>query len=177
VIGERVRTRRTELGLTLRELAAQVDLTASFLSLIERDQADPSIKSLRKVAEALDVPMLYFLTEDDPNPVVRRDHRKKLMLPGSPVTYELLTPDLNRKLEMFVARVLPSDDNIAEPLPFPTEECILVLEGNLSVQLGEAEYRLEAGDSIYFEGSGLSGLCAWGDRPAVFVSAVTPAIF
>jgi len=177
MIGERIRTRRAELGLTLRDLAGQVDLTASFLSLVERDQADPSIKSLRKVAEALGVPMLHFLTEADPDPVVRRDGRKVLMLPNSPVTYELLTPDLNRKLEMFVARVLPSHENIAQPLPFPSEECILVLEGSLSVQLGEVEYHLEAGDSIYFEGPDLSGLCASGDQPAVFVSALTPAIF
>ena len=32
-------------------------------------------------------------------------------------------------------------------------------------------------DSIYFEGSTLSNLSATGDEPAVFVSAMTPAVF
>jgi transcriptional regulator with XRE-family HTH domain len=164
--------------LSLRDLSREVDLTASFLSQIEREQADPSIKSLRRIADALGVPMLHFLTENgEPNPVVRRGSRKKLLLPGSKVTYELLTPDLDHKLEMFVARVDPSQENIAHPLPYPTEECILVLEGSLCVTLNDNEYTLEAGDSIYFEGSCLCGLSATGDQSAVFVSAMTPAVF
>lgn len=178
MIGPRIRARRNELGLSLRDLAQQVGLTASFLSQIERKQADPSIKSLRKIADALDVPMLYFLAENgEPEPVVRKGQRKRLLLPGSQVAYELLTPDLSRKLEMFVATVHPSQRNIAHPLPHPTEECILLLAGSLCVKLGNTEYVLEEGDSIYFEGSSLCGLAARGDEPAVFVSAITPAAF
>lgn len=178
MIGPRIRSRRNELGMSLRDLSREVDLTASFLSQIERGQADPSIKSLRRIADALGVPMLFFLTEKGkPNPVVRKGRRKKLLLPDSQVTYELLTPDLDHKLEMFVARVHPSQHNIAHPLPYPTEECIFVLEGSLCVGLSETEYVLEAGDSIYFEGSTLSSLSATGDEPAVFVSAMTPAVF
>ncbi len=178
MIGERIHARRTELGLSLRDLAKKVDLTASFLSQIERDLADPSIKSLRKIADALGVPMLNFLVEaEEPNPVVRRDQRKKLMVPGSQSTIELLTPDLNRKIEMFLTRVPPGKRNIAQPLTQPTEECILVLEGALLVKLNGNEYLLEAGDSIYFEGSNLTSMVVSGDEPAVFVSAMTPAIF
>ncbi|MBN1317131.1 MAG: helix-turn-helix transcriptional regulator [Anaerolineales bacterium] len=178
MIGEKINARRNELGLSLRALAKEVDLTASFLSQIERDQADPSIKSLRRIADALGVPMLHFLSEDEvANPVVRRGRRKRLMIPESGVTYELLTPDLDRKMEMFVAEVHPSDQNIAYPLPYATEECILVLEGGLRITLGDNEYDLKAGDSIYFDCSILNNLIATGDEPAVFVSAITPAVF
>jgi transcriptional regulator with XRE-family HTH domain len=178
MIGQRVRARRTELGRSLRDLALEVDLTASFLSQIERSQADPSIKSLRRIADALGVPMLYFLAEaSETNPVVREDQRKKLFLPESQVTYELLTPYLDRKLDMFVAQMHPSQKNIAQPLPHPTEECILVLEGSLVIILGKTEYQLDAGDSIYFQGSNLCELYAVGDKTAKFVSAVTPAVF
>ena len=178
MIGERINARRNELGLSLRALAKEAELTASFLSQIERDQADPSIKSLRRIADALGVPMLYFLAEDgSADPVVRRDRRKRLVIPESGVTYELLTPDLDRKMEMFVARVHPSDENIAHSLPHPAEECILVLEGSLRVTLGENTYDLAAGDSIYFECSTLCSLLATGTEPTVFVSAVTPALF
>jgi quercetin dioxygenase-like cupin family protein len=78
---------------------------------------------------------------------------------------------------MFVATVHPSQENIAHPLPHPTEECILVLSGKLSVTLNNTEYLLEEGDSIYFEGSCLCGLAACGEEATVFVSAVTPAVF
>ena len=178
MIGERIKVQRNKLGLSLRALAKDADLTASFLSQIERNQADPSIKSLRRIADALRVPMLYFLSDDDAtDPVVRRDRRKQLVIPESGVTYELLTPDLNRKMEMFIAQVDPSDQNIARPLPHPAEECIFVLEGSLRVTVGDNEYDLEAGDSIYFECSGLCSLIATGKEPTVFVSAMTPAVF
>ena len=96
MFGERIKAQRNELGQSLRALAKDVDLTASFLSQIERNQADPSIKSLRRIADALGVPMLYFLSDDDAtDPVVRRDRRNQLVIPESGVTYELLTPDLN----------------------------------------------------------------------------------
>jgi transcriptional regulator with XRE-family HTH domain len=178
MIGKRIRARRNELDISLRDLARKIDLTASFLSQIERDQVDPSIKSLRKIADALDVPLFYFLTENgNTNPVVREDCRKRLQLPGSTVICELLTPDINRKMEMFMVSVDPSQKNIALPLVQPTEECILVLEGCLSIKLGDAEHELNAGDSIYFDGPNLRAISAKGDARAVFVSAMTPAVF
>jgi transcriptional regulator with XRE-family HTH domain len=60
-LGNRLRARRQELGLSLRELAERVGLTASFLSQIERDLASPSIESLRKISDALEVPNFHFL--------------------------------------------------------------------------------------------------------------------
>jgi quercetin dioxygenase-like cupin family protein len=80
-------------------------------------------------------------------------------------------------MEMFVATVHPSDQNFAYPLPFSTEECILVLEGNLRITLGDNDYDLEEGDSIYFDCSLINGLIATGNKPAKFVSAITPAVF
>ncbi len=185
MIGERIRTRRNELNMSLRDLADKVELTAGFLSQIERDLADPSIKSLRKIAEALAVPILYFLAEDDgTNPVVRKDQRKKLLLPNTNVTYELLTPDLNRQLEMFMAYIQPTEngiekarENVMRPIVQPTEECILVLQGKLYVQIGDEEYTLEAGDSVYIEGTRLQAMKAVGEEETILISAITPAAF
>lgn len=178
MIGTRIRSRRNELGMSLRALAEKVDLTASFLSQIERDLADPSIKSLRRVADALSVPMLYFLAEyESPSPVVRANERKTLTIPRTKTTYELLTPDLNRKMELFVTHLDPKKGNIATVLTHPTEECVWVLEGKLRVQLDETVYDLNAGDSIYFEGQRLRLMAAVGNQDAVFMSALTPAIF
>ena len=164
--------------MSLRDLAEKVDLTASFLSQVERDLSEPSLKSLRRIADALDVPIMYFLEEEaNPQQLVRKNHRKRLQLPGSKVTYELLTPNFNRAMEVFIVRVDPSHENIAYPLAHPTEECIFVLEGRLLVQLNNSEYILVAGDSIYFEGRHLKRLMALGEELAVFLSAVTPPVF
>lgn len=57
MIGERINSKRRELKLSLRDLAQRADLTASYLSQVERVITDPSIKSLRKIANALKVPI------------------------------------------------------------------------------------------------------------------------
>jgi transcriptional regulator with XRE-family HTH domain len=177
-IGHRIRMRRQELGLSLRELAGRVGLTASFLSQIERDLASPSIESLRKVSDALDVPIFHFLIEPDAkSPVVRRDERAQLKLPGSDLTYQLMTPDLNRQMEVFIAEREPGQEKFTIPLRQQTEEFIYVMQGQLEIQLGEDIYLLDAGDSIYFDGPFLRRLAARGDTTLRFISVITPPIF
>jgi transcriptional regulator with XRE-family HTH domain len=178
MIGERLLERRQELGLSLRALAEEVGLTASFLSQIERSQAEPSIRSLRKIADALGVSLFYFLVEEEAvSPIVRKDERKLLDLAGTKVVCELLTPSVRRKMEAMLINADPARGNIAQPLPLPTEECIVVFEGRLCVRLDDGEYELEPGDSIYFEGRRLRSLSAVGAEEALFLSAMTPAVF
>jgi transcriptional regulator with XRE-family HTH domain len=166
------------MGLSLRELAKRVGLTASFLSQIERDLASPSIESLRKISDALEVPVFFFLVEPDTrSPVVRRDERAQLKLPGSNLTYQLMTPDLNRKMEVFLAEKEPDGENITIPLRQQTEELIYVLQGQLEIELGEDTYLLGPGDSAYFDGSILRRLAACGDTTLRFISVITPPIF
>lgn len=54
-MGTTVRTRRLELGLTLRALGEQVGLSESEMSLIERDKRRPSFEKGMKLAEVLGV--------------------------------------------------------------------------------------------------------------------------
>jgi transcriptional regulator with XRE-family HTH domain len=166
------------LGLSLREIAERVGLTASFLSQIERDLASPSIESLRKISDALDVPIFFFLVEPETrNPIVRRDKRLTLTFPDSNFAYELLTPDLTRQMEAFLVEREPGEEKIAIPLRQHTEEFIYVLQGQLEIQLGEEVYSLGPGDSVYFEGPMLRRLAARGDQTLRFISVITPPIF
>ena len=177
-LGYRLRARRQELGLSLRELAERVGLTASFLSQIERDLASPSIESLRKISDALEVPIFHFLVEPDvKSPVVRREERAQLKLSGSNLTYQLMTPDLNRKMEVFLAEREPGEEKITIPLRQQTEEFIYVLQGQLEIELGEEAYLLGPGDSVYFDGPLLRRLAASGDTTLRFISVITPPIF
>jgi transcriptional regulator with XRE-family HTH domain len=177
-LGNRIRARRQELGLSLRELAERVGLTASFLSQIERDLTSPSIESLRKISDALEVPIFHFLVEPDGRcPVVRRNARVTLTLPNSDLTYELLTPDLNRQMEAFLVERQPGQEKATFPLRQQTEEFIYVLQGQLEIQLGEEVYRLGPGDTVYFEGAMLRRLLALGDETLRFISVITPPIF
>ena len=177
-LGQRIRTRRQELGSSLRELAGRIGLTASFLSQVERNLASPSIESLRKISGALEVPIFHFLIEpDSKSPVVRYNKRPQLTLPNSNLTYELLTPGLNRKMEAFLVEREPGDEKIIIPPHQQTEEWIHVLQGQLEIELDKDTYLLGPGDSVYFEGFELCRLAARGDTPLRFISVITPPIF
>lgn len=191
-LGHRIQVRRKQAGQSLRELAAQTDLTASFISQVERGQTNPSIDSLRRIAEALQVSILYFLSDhSEPRPksrapknksltyipVVRAPSRPQLTLPVSGVTYELLTPDLARKMEALCGRLAPGTGNVARRLREPTEEFIYVLAGALCVGLDSGEHTLHPGDSIYFSGTTLQKLACASNEDAVWISVITPPVF
>lgn len=178
MLGEKIRRKRIEKNLSLKDLAEKIGLTASFLSQVERELAEPSITSLRKIAEALDVPIFFFLLDDENHsPVVKKSQRKVLRFPQSHLTYELLSPDLNRQMEILIARLDPGAAGGEEESTHPGEECILVLEGMMEIKVGEDTYHLEEGDSIYYFASIPHSLKNSGDSELVFLTAITPPRF
>ncbi len=178
-IGARMRERRLALGYSLRDLAARTNLTASFLSQVERGEANTSIDSLRRISEALEVSVLHFLREyHEHDPVVRARERAKLSLPNSNLTYELLTSDLSHQLQVFIGKVHGRSENFARRLRKPTEELIFVLTGVLTVGLDAGVYTLHAGDSICFEGHQLKSLSTQEvSEETSWISVITPPAF
>jgi transcriptional regulator with XRE-family HTH domain len=176
LFGQRVRKRRKELGLSLQQLAGRTGLTASFLSLVERGQNNPSLQSLHSLSEALGVSLFYFSQQNEDNPVVRSDKRVKITFPPGNVTCELLVPNLRNRLEVFLGRAHPSAGNLARTPASDSEECLYVMQGRMRVHLAERSYELEAGDSIYFHGVEVREIRALGRRTAVYISIITPPI-
>ena len=54
-IGERLRLRRQEQGLSLRDLAERVGVSPSLISQIERGRANPSVSTLYAIVAELDI--------------------------------------------------------------------------------------------------------------------------
>jgi len=72
-IGQRLRKLRKVRGLTQKGLAAEIHggIDYSYIGKIERAEQLPSLKVLKRIAEALDVPLSLFFQEEEP-----------LLLPG-----------------------------------------------------------------------------------------------
>ena len=178
MLGEKIRAKRMEKQLTLKDLAQSTGVTQGFLSQVERNLTDPSITSLRRIAHALDVPIFYFLMDEaKSSPVVRKNERQVLKFPDSHLTFELLSPDLNRSLEMMMARLEPGAVTCEEPLTHPGEENILVIQGQMKIQIGEDIHILAEGDSIYYFSSIPHKIWSMGIEDLVFISAITPPAF
>jgi transcriptional regulator with XRE-family HTH domain len=181
LIGNRLKKRRGELNLSLRELARQTQVTAAFLSQVERGVCNPSLNSLRRIADSLQVPLLYFLAErPNPSPVVRKNERSLIELNGSDgtgVTYEMLSPDLSRNFVVIQGHLKPGSDNIFRPLSTDTEEMILVLNGSLVVGLSDQDYTINSGDAITFTGKELTKLMSASEEEVSWISVITPPVF
>jgi transcriptional regulator with XRE-family HTH domain len=66
-IGTRVMQIRNQKGITQRELSGRSGIAGSYLSRIENRHLDPRPKTLRKIAEALEVPLAEFFRDQDEN--------------------------------------------------------------------------------------------------------------
>lgn len=60
-MGRRVRRKRRELGLTQEQLAEQVGLSTSFIGFIERGEKAPSLDTMAKLADVLDMTLDYLV--------------------------------------------------------------------------------------------------------------------
>ncbi len=67
-IGERLKDLRKKAALTQKELADKVigGINYTYIGNIERGEQTPSIKVLKKLSQALSVPIDYFFREDTP---------------------------------------------------------------------------------------------------------------
>lgn len=148
-IGEGIRRERLRRGLTLAQLASQVNLTVSALSQIERGASDPSISSLRRIAGAFHIPMFQFLVGTDrPEIVVRRQHRTRLSFPGRELEYELVSADTIGEFEVLGCTIAPGGSTGSVGTSHSSEECSIVLSGRVIAEVAGRTYELDPGDSI-----------------------------
>lgn len=201
-LGEKIRDERRIRKLTLEELSQKTGLSKSFLSQVERGLAQPSVSSLKKIAQQFGISVVsLFANEPMPpsaskgrpslegaktNPVsyveevkvVRRVRRKTLSLPGSKVSYDLITPDLNRQIEILFLRLSPGESSGNEPLKDPPgEKCCLILKGTLQYRVGEEVYELKEGDSIYHPAHFAHGWHGIGNEPIEVIVVLSPPSF
>jgi len=54
-IGQRIREMRRQREKTLKELAEATDLSLTYLSDVERDRTQPSLKTLQRIAQGLSI--------------------------------------------------------------------------------------------------------------------------
>jgi transcriptional regulator with XRE-family HTH domain len=178
VLGDKIRKIRISKGMNLATFAAEIGKTTSYLSQVERGLASPSIMALREISKTLNVPIFYFLVDDGKQRgVVRKNERKVLQFPKSHLTFELLSPDLSKQIEMIRIRLEPGASTCTVPLPHQGEECTFVLKGKMEIQIGDEFFILEKGDTIYYIASIPHKITSIGEEDLVVISAITPSNF
>ena len=158
-LGSLVRTLRRNADLTLEQLAAASGVSRAMLSSVERGDKSPTLPILGKIASGLGVTISELMGEQTPwvvasvtarrNRLVYRDDR-------TGIERHLLSPThLDTGMEV-VEHVLPAGQ-VFDGFPHVgvrTSKCVVAIEGQLTLELGNVVYALEVGDSLTFEVSG-----------------------
>jgi transcriptional regulator with XRE-family HTH domain len=156
-VGRRLKALRSEQGITLAQLGGMVGLSASYLSQIERNKAQPSLATLSSVAETLGVELRSFF--DHPTPVwkvVRKGRAEMFTDRNCEVAFELLSSqDVRGKFQPYRVTCRPGME--IDTCAHPGEELVFILQGQLEVSVGEEAFTLKEGDSIHYQGSQAHG--------------------
>lgn len=181
-IGKKINDIRNRKNLSIKDLAEKSGVTASMLSQLERGLANPSINTLKSVAQALDVQLFTFFIEEDHNEklIQKASERKHVILPSESseiITYELLSPDLNGDIELAIMTLEPNSHTSKDNFKHIGEEVAYVSKGEVNIFLNDQEIVLEEGDSIKIPPQMLHRWYNPYKKSATVIFAVTPPSF
>lgn len=151
-LGRRLRERRQELGMTLKEVADRAGLSVGFISQVERDLTAPSLSSLVSICKILKTDVGTYLQQPSlENSYSRNGMRYPFALSREerPIRYERISANFpGRKIRSVIMNV-PSGYR-SEVISHDGEEMMFVLSGELSTSVDGNHVILHEGDSIHF---------------------------
>ncbi len=150
-IGLRIRDARRARGMTLQAIAKISRLSPSMLSLVERGRASPSIGSLIVIANALRISMSDLMaSEPVDDKLVVHSPEAPIVETAKHVIRRLLREDRERGVSIALNEYAPHTGSTERPITHPGFEYGFILEGELTVKVDGAEYRLKKGDLIAY---------------------------
>jgi transcriptional regulator with XRE-family HTH domain len=190
-IGPRLREERERAGISQRELARRLGVSASLISQVESGRSKPSVSTLYAIVTELGLSLdrVFRAHEgpdppsgdpasppDDPDrdpgrpasadPVVRSDQRSVIDL-ASGVRWERLTRHRHEGVDLLHVTYDAGGSSSADErlMRHPGREYGFVISGRLGVQLGFERHELGPGDAIAFDSTEPHRLWNLGDEP------------
>ncbi|MBU2551325.1 MAG: XRE family transcriptional regulator [Proteobacteria bacterium] len=170
----RLRIQREELGLSAKDVARAAGISAPFLSRVENGITMPSVPTLYRLAEALSIDIASIFEEpENRNFTISRknDRRKVYSFRGvnrrACYQMEVLSenmPDALMEPALVTALVRDLDD--LELARHSGQEFCMVVQGRVEIILGAQRFRLEEGDSAYWDGRIPHGAVSLSETPA-----------
>jgi transcriptional regulator with XRE-family HTH domain len=165
-IGDRLREERVRTGMSQRELARRLGLSASMISQIESGLSKPSVGTLYAIVTELDLSLDRvirgedFADRDPPgrradlskSPLVHPEDRQVIEL-ASGVRWEELSASSEEGVDFLHATYEVGGASTPDQslMRHHGREYGYVMTGTLGIQIGFEEYELNAGDSIAFD--------------------------
>jgi transcriptional regulator with XRE-family HTH domain len=155
-IAARLRSLRAAQGLSLEALSAASGVSRSALSLIERARSSPTAVVLNRLAAGLGVPLASLLQNEPEaagSPLARRDQQLLWQDPGSGYLRRSVSPTAVRSPIQLIEVIFPVGAQVAYesgPGGRTVHQQVWLLEGEISLTVGQQTWQLQAGDCLAF---------------------------
>lgn len=152
-IGEKLRNLRVQKNLTQEELGERTDLTKGYISQLERDLSSPSMETFFNILEVLGItPEQFFSEQTLEQKIVYKDEDSTLYY-DEENGYELkwLIPESNEKEMEPVLLTFDKNGEYKTFDPSLSETFIYVIDGAVSLTLGETRYSAKKGEAMYYQ--------------------------
>jgi transcriptional regulator with XRE-family HTH domain len=180
-LGDRVKSLREAMDLSLRDLAERSGVSAPMLSQVERGETSPTLAVAEKIAAGLELTLSQLLRLDEDRHVVvvhagdrrsrrRRGHRVEELTPPLPGQRADVS---EHRLAPGVATGGPDDPPLHEP---GSRETAVVLRGSIDLFIDGRRERLGEGDSVTFDADLPHHFENNGSRDARFIAVVAAGL-
>ena len=174
-LARNLRRLRAERGLTLDKLAKWAGISRSMLIQIEQRRVNPTLATLVRLAQALDVGLaeLVELGRRRRVRVISRDDIVELWSsPGGGSGRLLVGSDQLDRIEFWDWRLEPGDVHRAEAHAPGTAEIIHVLDGDLALEVEGVSHAASTGESVVFSADADHAYGSAGERALRMVMIV-----
>jgi transcriptional regulator with XRE-family HTH domain len=153
-VARNVRAERTRLAWTLDDLAARSGVSKGMLSQIEQARTNPSVATVCRLATALGVSIASLVEAPEaPSARVVRGKEAVTLWTGGHKGSEarlLVGSGTTQQVELWDVQMIPGDGYASEAHPAGTRELLLVMEGELTLELDGTPHEIGPGDAIAF---------------------------
>ncbi len=154
-IAHRVHELRTAQGLSLDALAERCGVSRSNISLIERGQSSPTATVLDKLSAGLGVTVASLFEPSEQaaaplSPMARVAEQPVWTDPASHYLRRNVSPPIGSPIQL-VEVVFPARQRVAYetgPRPAETHQQVWMLEGEINLRVGDAQWHLQRGDCL-----------------------------
>lgn len=167
-LGLKIKRIRLNKKMTLADCSEATGLSAGFLSQIENGKTSISIDNLQSFAKCLGVEINYFFDPDEKKQnivISRKSNRKSKILSETVLETALSDNEKNMNILPSVITIEPETKWDGRLKRQEGDVFFYVMDGILSLQIGDDIQKLFPGDAAHFLGQ--RGYAYWNDSPFV----------
>jgi len=156
-LGQKLRSHRKTMGLTLEQLSNLAGVSKAMLSQIEQNKINPTVAIILKISDALNISITELIEDTAQKSILRviHDSDDHYTFHKSPLCeIRTLSPlSLEKSIEFYRIRLEATGELKSESHFSGTQEILYVSKGKIQVTSGVEIIDLSRGDSAHYSAS------------------------